>query len=183
MYIDRINSVIDYIESHLTDEISYRELAALLAMSVYELRRIFAFMVGTPLSDYIRQRRLTSAVFDLQSSDATITAIAEKYRYDSPSSFSRAFREMQGISPSEARQGGVKLVTYPRATFPLTLSGAQNIDFRLVRRGEMRLCGHTGISSSGSDTCCEEVWERFADMPEDTGYFSVVLVKHRGDGE
>lgn len=56
MYIDRINSVIDYIESHLTDEISYRELAALLAMSVYELRRIFAFMVGTPLSDYIRQR-------------------------------------------------------------------------------------------------------------------------------
>ena len=41
MYIDKINSVIDYIESHLTDEISYRELAALLAMSVYELRRIF----------------------------------------------------------------------------------------------------------------------------------------------
>ena len=36
MYIDRINSVIDYIESHLTDEISYRELAAMLAMSVYE---------------------------------------------------------------------------------------------------------------------------------------------------
>ncbi len=29
----------------------------------------------------------------------------------------------------------------------------------------------------------EEVWERFADMPEDTGYFSVVLVKHRGDEE
>ena len=151
MYIDRINSVIDYIESHLTDEISYRELAAMLAMSVYELRRIFAFMVGTPLSDYIRQRRLTSAVFDLQSSDATITAIAEKYRYDSPSSFSRAFREMQGISPSEARQGGVKLVSYPRPTFTLTLSGAQNIDFRLVRRGEMRPCGYTGISSSGSE--------------------------------
>lgn len=163
MYIDRINSVIDYIESHLTDEISYRELAALLAMSVYELRRIFAFMVGTPLSDYIRQRRLTSAVFDLQSSDATITAIAEKYRYDSPSSFSRAFREMQGISPSEARQGGVKLKSYPRATFTLTLSGAENIDFRLVRRGELRLCGHTGISSSGSDTCCEEVWEHYYD--------------------
>lgn len=161
MYTDSINRVLDRIEQQLTEDISYKELAELMAMSVYELRRIFAFIVGTPLSDYIRQRRLSCAVFDLQSGDETITEIAAKYRYDSPSSFSRAFRDMQGISPSEARRGGVLLKTYPRASFKLTVTGADSIDFRLMRRGELKLCGYTGIAYDSPHDCCEEVWSAY----------------------
>ncbi len=163
MYLDSINRVLDRIEEQLTEEISYRELAEMMAMSVYELRRIFAFIVGTPLSDYIRQRRLSCALFDLQTSDMSVTEIAEKYRYDSPSSFSRAFREMQGISPSEARQSGALLTSFPRASFKLSVSGAQSIPFRLMRRGELKLCGYTGISREDASGCGEEVWNAYYD--------------------
>ena len=158
-----MNRVLDYIEEHLTDDISYHEIASMMAMSVYELRRIFAFVIGTPLSDYIRQRRLSSAVFDLQSGGASITDIALKYRYDSPSSFSRAFREMQGVSPSEARCDGVLLKSFPRASLTFKVAGASGISFRLARRGEMRLCGFSGISDGSSSDCGENVWNAYFD--------------------
>ena len=163
MYTDSINRVLDRIEEQLTDEISYKELAEPMAMSVYEFRRIFAFLIGTPLSDYIRQRRLSCAVFDLQNGSESITDIAYKYRYDLPSSFSRAFRDMQGISPSEARRGGVMLKTYPRASFKLTVMGAESISFRLMRREKLKLCGYTGISRDTPHDCCEEVWNAYYD--------------------
>ena len=163
MYLDSMNKVLDFIEKHLTDDISYHDIASMMAMSVYELRRIFAFVIGTPLSDYIRKRRLSSAMFDLQSSDASITDIALKYRYDSPSSFSRAFREMQGVSPTEARNDGVLLRSFPRASLTFSVAGASGISFRLVRRGEMRLRGFSGISDGSSSDCGENVWNAYFD--------------------
>lgn len=163
MYTDSINRVLDYIEEHLTDEISYSTLAGMMAMSVYEFRRIFAFIIGTPLSDYIRLRRLSMAVFDLQDPGASVTDIAVKYHYDSPSSFSRAFRDMQGMSPTEARQGGSLLRSFPRASLSVTVSGASGIEFRLMRRGEMKLCGHTGISDRNAGDCGEEIWNAYYD--------------------
>ena len=163
MYTDSINRVLDYIEEHLTDEISYSTLAGMMAMSVYEFRRIFAFIIGTPLSDYIRLRRLSMAVFDLQDPGVSVTDIAVKYHYESPSSFSRAFRDMQGMSPTGARQSGSLLRSFPRASLSVTVSGASGIEFRLMRRGSMKLCGHTGISDRNAGDCGEEIWNAYYD--------------------
>ena len=159
-YTDRINQILDYIESHLTSEISYARMAEMMAMSVYEFRRIFAFIIGTPISDYIRLRRLSASVFDLQEGTLTITEIAMKYQYDSPASFSRAFREMQGISPTDARQPGALLKNYPRASLSVSVSGMSDTSFRLIRGDMMRLCGFSGISTLG-DCCCEDIWDAF----------------------
>ena len=163
MYMDEMNRVLDYIEAHLTDDISYCDMAGMLAMSIYEFRRIFAFVIGTPISDYIRLRRLSSAMFDLQTGEASITDIAAKYRYDSPAAFSRAFREMQGVSPTAARRDGVLLHAFPRAALTLSVSGATGICFRLMRRGKMKLCGHSGITDSNAADCGETVWNEYFD--------------------
>ena len=163
MYADKINQLLDYIEENLAGEISHREMAEMMAMSVYELRRIFAFIIGTPLSDYIRQRRLSTAVFDLRDGKLSITEIAAKYGYDSPSSFSRAFRDMQGITPSEAKSGEVKLKTYPRASLRFSVTGADSIEFTLAERGRMKLCGMRGVSDSGRSDCGEEIWNAYYD--------------------
>lgn len=159
-YIDKINQILDYIEENLTGEISYSHMAKMMTMSVYEFRRIFAFIIGTPLSDYIRYRRLSASVFDLQEGTLTITEIAAKYLYDSPASFSRAFREMQGISPSDARQPAAIVKNYPRASLAVSISGMSDISFRLVKRETMILCGYSSVSSLG-DCCCEDVWDSF----------------------
>lgn len=163
MYAEKINMLLDYIEENLAGEISHREMAEMMAMSVYELRRIFAFIIGTPLSDYIRQRRLSSSVFDLRSGELSITEIAAKYGYDSPSSFSRAFREMQGISPTEAKNSGVRLKAYPRASLRFSVTGADSIEFRLIERGRMKLCGMRGVSDPERSDCGEEIWNDYYD--------------------
>lgn len=161
MNIEGINLVIEKIEENLTGEISYRELAGILSVSVYELRRLFSFIVGVPLSDYIRQRRISCAVFDLVAGENTITEIAAKYGYDSPSSFSRAFRELQGISPSEARKKDITLKTYPRVSFNWSVSGTSQIQYKLVQREEMKLCGYSSVSNSDSSDCGETVWNEY----------------------
>lgn len=159
-YADGINRILDHIEDNLTSELSYAQMAEMLALSVYEFRRIFAFIIGTPLSDYIRLRRLSAAVFDLQEEALSITEIAAKYRYESPSAFSRAFREMQGISPSDARHPGAKLKSFPRASLSVSVTGMSDISFRLLPMGSMTLVGYAGTSRL-NDCCCEDIWDAF----------------------
>lgn len=161
MYADKINELLDYIEENLDGEISHREMAEMMAMSVYELRRIFAFIIGTPLSDYIRQRRLSKAVFDLRLDSRSITEIATKYGYDSPSSFSRAFREMQGVSPTEAKNLNVKLKVFPKASLRFSVTGADSIEFKLIECPPMKIVGMRGIANSELSDCGEEIWNNY----------------------
>lgn len=163
MYTDKINLLLEYIESRLDSEISYPEMARIMAMSVYELRRIFAFIIGTPISDYIRKRRLSESVFDLRNGLA-VTSVAAKYGYDSPSSFSRAFRDMQGISPSEVKSDNVNLTLYPKARLSVRVSGADDMTFSLINRPGMKLVGMSGRSKENSPDCGEEIWDRYYDL-------------------
>lgn len=88
-WVERLNNAIKYIEEHLTDKIEYEELAKLLCCSTYHFQRMFAFMNGVPLSEYIRRRKLSLAVSDIQN-DERIVDIALKYGYASPTAFCRA---------------------------------------------------------------------------------------------
>ena len=51
--IERFNEIIDYIESHLTEEIDIGILARLANMSVYEFRRIFAFAANSTIKNLL----------------------------------------------------------------------------------------------------------------------------------
>lgn len=62
----RIQKVIDYIEAHLTDELSYAWIAAMMAVSEADLQRSFKMITGMTISEYIRYRRLSSAAIDLK---------------------------------------------------------------------------------------------------------------------
>lgn len=59
--MERFELVIEYIEEHLREQIDVSVLAKILSVSVYEFRRVFSFIAGVPLSDYIRKRRLSVA--------------------------------------------------------------------------------------------------------------------------
>lgn len=64
--IEKINAVIDYIEAHLCGDIQCTELARIAELSAYEFRRIFSFIVGVPVAEYIRTRRLSRAAEDIK---------------------------------------------------------------------------------------------------------------------
>ena len=118
-WLEKLNKTISYIEEHLAEEISYDELAHIACCSTYHFQRMFAYMAGIPLSEYIRRRRLTLAANDIRGSSERIIDIAIKYGYDSADSFSRAFTKQHGITPSEYRKNVGELKIYPPASFYL----------------------------------------------------------------
>lgn len=111
-----MNSAVDYIESNLTGDINYKTAAGYINCSSWEFQRLFSFLTGVPVSEYIRQRKLTLAAQDIRSGDKKIIDIALEYGYESAAAFSRAFSKLFGVTPSSARGAGVNLDAYPRIT-------------------------------------------------------------------
>ncbi len=161
MDTERFNAILDKIENELDGDISFRAYASELALSLYDFRRVFAFVVGVPVSEYVRLRRLSRAVFDLKTTKDSVTEIAFRYGYASSSAFSRAFQEMQGISPTEARKPEAKVTIYPRASLKLTVTSGQSVSFRLIQRPAMKLCGYSAVSHATGSDCCDDVWAEY----------------------
>ena len=94
---DKLNEVIKYIENNLTDEISIEKICQILCVNEYTLYRIFNFITGISLTEYIRNRKLSMSGIELINSKIKIIDLSLKYGYDSPISFSRAFKKFHGI--------------------------------------------------------------------------------------
>jgi len=139
--LERMNDALNYIEENLDKEIDFKQAARLAACSEYHLQRMFSFLAGITLSEYVRRRRLTLAAFDLINGDMRVIDVAVKYGYNSPDSFTRAFQNMHGITPSQARNNGQLLKAYPRMTFQLSIKGGDEMNYRIEEKGEFTIVG------------------------------------------
>ncbi|WDV46982.1 AraC family transcriptional regulator [Clostridiaceae bacterium M8S5] len=140
-WLKRLSKAIDYVEDNLENEISYDEAAKIACCSTYYFQRMFSYVTGVTLSEYIRRRRMTSAAFDLQSSDMKVMDIGLKYGYESPTSFNRAFQSVHGISPSVARLQGTLLNAYLPISFSVTITGDENMKYMIETKKAMRVVG------------------------------------------
>ncbi len=137
----RLNESMHYIEAHLTDEIDTEQLGRIACCSSYHFQRMFTYMAGVTLSEYIRRRKMSLAAVDLQTTDAKIIDIAEKYGYRSPTAFNRAFQGIHGVAPSAARDAGVSVKSFPPITFNVTLKGAEEMNYRIEKKDAIRIIG------------------------------------------
>ncbi len=87
--ISNMNRVIEYIEAHLDSEIDFSEIERIAICSEYHFRKMFSFLSGISLTEYIRRRRLTLAALELSESDTRVLDVAIKYGYTSNDAFSR----------------------------------------------------------------------------------------------
>ena len=140
-WIEGLNKAISYIEEHLTEEISYDELARIACCSAYHFQRMFAYMAGVPLSEYIRRRRMSLAAADLQSGEGKIIDIGMKYGYTSPTAFNRAFQSVHGMAPSMAKKGGAPMKAYPPISFKITVKGVEELNYRIEEKAAFRIVG------------------------------------------
>ncbi len=140
-WIEGLNKAISYIEEHLTEEISYDELARIACCSAYHFQRMFAYMAGVPLSEYIRRRRMSLAAADLQSGEEKIIDIGMKYGYTSPTAFNRAFQSVHGMAPSMAKKGGSPMKAYPPISFKITVKGVEELNYRIEEKAAFRIVG------------------------------------------
>ncbi|WP_397369801.1 AraC family transcriptional regulator [Paenibacillus anseongensis] len=139
--LENMNGALAYIEQNLTEEIDFKETARIAMCSEFHFKRMFSFLAGVSLSEYIRRRRLTLAAFELNHSAIKIIDLAVKYGYNSPDSFTRAFQSIHGITPTEARETGQTLKAYPRLTFQLTIKGGDVMNYRIEEKEAFRIVG------------------------------------------
>jgi AraC family transcriptional regulator len=99
----RINVVIDYISSHLDEELDLEKLSGMSAVSPYHFHRIMSAYLGEPVGSYIIRCRLEAGSTLLKYGSQQIDEIAYKIGYDSPASFTKAFKKHFGVSPTEFR--------------------------------------------------------------------------------
>lgn len=95
---------INYIEKKLFEGLSVGGAADAAHYSLFHFIRLFNEVIGLTPYEYIMRRRLSEAVV-LLADDVSVTEIAYQVGFDSLDGFSRSFRRMFGITPSEYRQG------------------------------------------------------------------------------
>jgi AraC family transcriptional regulator len=139
--LEKMNAALKYIEENLTDEIDFKEVARLAFCSEYHFTRMFSFLAGVTLSEYIRRRRLTLAAFELYDSSVKVIDVAVKYGYNSPDSFARAFQALHGVTPTEARSNGQSLKAYPPMTFQLSVKGGNEMNYRIEEKEAFHIVG------------------------------------------
>ncbi|MCB5235570.1 AraC family transcriptional regulator [Niallia circulans] len=161
-WLDRMNNVLDYIEENLEEEIDYKQLAKIAYCSEFHFSRMFASISGISLSEYIRRRRLTLAAFELQKSDKRILEIANMYGYESADAFSRAFKKLHGIKPSECRQQGTQLKAFPKISFQLSIKGDTEMEYRIENLDfELRIIGKSNsVKTSRAFKTIPTIWSK-----------------------
>lgn len=157
-WIDRLNEVITYIETHLDDEISHEAIGKIVLCPAGSFQRTFSLITGITLSEYIRRRKLTRAAFEMQSTDCKVIDIAMKYGYESSDAFCVAFKKMHGISPVAARQQNMKLKSYPRLSFTLTIKGDEEMNYRVVEKESFKVAGKI-VTSSLENNIIPAFWD------------------------
>lgn len=101
-YVKSIQQVVDYIESHILEDVTVEQCAEIAGFSKFHFHRIFAVLVGQPVMSYIRKRKMLHAMQEVAQGRRMID-IACDMGYGSERSFSRAFLQEFQLSPSHFR--------------------------------------------------------------------------------
>ena len=166
-WLERFNGAIDYIEARLDGEISYDAAARIACCSTYHFQRMFSYIAGVSLSEYIRRRRLTLAAFELQAGGVKVIDTALKYGYESPEAFTRAFKVLHGVAPASARTIGVALKAYPKMTFFISIKGEIGMKYRIMQREGFQVFGVYTEISTNRERAFEQVPQFFRKCDED----------------
>ena len=165
-WIDRLNASLNYIEEHLTEEIRLEELARIACCSSYHYQRMFTYIAGIPLSEYLRRRRMSIAAVELQQSEIKVIDLALKYGYTSPTAFNRAFQSVHGLAPSAVRKPGCSIKTFPPISFRITVKGVEEMNYRIEKKEAFRIVGLSAPMKSNTEenfSVVPQLWGRAAE--------------------
>ena len=157
-WLERLNQSLDYIEENLSGTVSYERAAQIACCSVFHYQRMFSYIAGIPLGEYVRRRRMTEAAFELQTNGMKVIDAALKYGYESPTSFNRAFQSVHGVSPASARTEGIILKAYPRISFKISIKGDAEMNYKIETKNAFRIVG-------AKEHFLMDVEESFAKVP------------------
>ncbi len=141
-WFETVNQATAYIEEHITEDIVLEDIAKECHVSYYYFVKTFTMITGYTLKEYIRNRRITLASYEVSNTDHRILDIALKYGYNSNESFSRAFKKIHGINPGEARRNHVTTYThFPMLKYEIPKQNILSLSYEIVRNIKYSLVG------------------------------------------
>ncbi|EOS23587.1 hypothetical protein C806_03109 [Lachnospiraceae bacterium 3-1] len=102
--VERIRSVIRYVEEHFQENISLQDAASFLGVSREHFCRIFKKNTGTSFLHYLDEVRLSKIYSDLQATSLPVAEIMEKNGFTNQKRFHQSFKKMYGCTPSSIRK-------------------------------------------------------------------------------
>lgn len=96
-----ISQMIHSIEDHLYSDISVEELCAEMNYSRAYLSKIFKATTGFTILEYILNRKIIQAKKLIKENDYNFSQISDKLAFDNPHYFTRVFKRISGMTPSE----------------------------------------------------------------------------------
>ena len=97
--------LVEYIDAHLDEEISLKDLANIANLSPYHFARAFKRSFGEPPHHYLNGRRIERAKTLLENPARSVTEIALAVGFADPVSFAAAFHRLAGTTPTKYRRG------------------------------------------------------------------------------
>ncbi|MCL2362513.1 MAG: AraC family transcriptional regulator [Defluviitaleaceae bacterium] len=152
-WIQNLSNAINYIEKNLTTDIAMEDVSNHAYSSNSHFQRIFHLVMGLTIGEYIRNRRLSLAAFDLLMPNSKIIDIAMRYGYETQESFSKAFTRFHGVSPSKIRQGQARY--FHPLTINVTVKGGFDLPMKFVNEFQLvdwsEIDGHQGETLTAAE--------------------------------
>jgi AraC family transcriptional regulator len=178
LYVDLINSTIEYIEEKIYDRLSLEEISRNFCISEFHFNRMFKTVTGKTLKQYILGRKLSLAFKKLSTTDKSVIDIAYDFGFEYPEVFSRAFKKQFGISPSGCRNFIINTKLVDKAT--VVDRDIVNYKGSLALKGSLRhmeklnlqgICFETDVNSTGFESLMKSKWDEFLKLIDKNACF------------
>ena len=164
-HLTPLERAIEYIETHLDENIDLGDVSREMGYSYYHMTRLFSAVLGEPVGRYISRRRLYRAAQQLVHSDRRIIDIALESGFQSPEAFSRAFKALFKTTPAVYRKAGLDLVATAKRQLlpgdvPHIAAGISHSPEILQMTEEIKIAGLRDITSI-SQNRIPQLWDQF----------------------
>ena len=102
-YVAKFGNLLDYIDTHYTDDLTLEDMADIIGFSKYHFSRLFKQYTNFTFCDYLKHRRIQAAEMLLEQPEYSITEVALQAGFPSISTFNRIFKEYKNCTPTEFR--------------------------------------------------------------------------------
>ena len=140
-WTEAISAALNYIENHITDNITIYDVANHVNISPFYFQKGFSILCGYSIAEYVRNRRMALAGEELITSDITVMELAMKYGYDSPDSFTKAFSRFHGYTPQTVRKNKTMIKTFAPLKLTISLKGGYIMDYKIVKKEAFTVLG------------------------------------------
>ncbi|GGA41231.1 helix-turn-helix transcriptional regulator [Psychrobacillus lasiicapitis] len=144
-HYELVENALVYIEDNIEESLSLESVSNHFNISKFYFHRLFSAMTGYSFNNYLLSRRLNTSVSLIQNKKLSLTDVAYRLNFGTPSSFTRAFKRQYGIAPSKLKENMAKINLSP---IPLVvkkqiknINGDIVTDFTLEEFNALRICG------------------------------------------